>query len=320
MKRFSNILAVVDTRRSGISALKQATSVAKKNGASITVASVLEELPGERWMSVLPSSASDIEAIAKEEELNRLTEYVSAAEVDAGSIDKRVLTGRASAEIIRQVLGGQHDLLIKDAEISDGLLDVFLGSTDMHLMRKCPCPVLISWPGRKSYQRILACIDYDPGNPQNEALNRKIVEIASSIALRESGELHVVHAIEPFGEKFLRAARIANAGMDLEELSERERATRKDWITDLVDAVTSKLGCDPDELPGSRFHLIKGLAKEVVPMKARELDSDLIVMGTLSRTGVPGYFIGNTSENILNQVRCSVLTLKPDGFVSPVEP
>ncbi|MEE4218181.1 MAG: universal stress protein [Xanthomonadales bacterium] len=320
MKRFSNILAVVNTNRSGISALKQAASIARKNGASLTVASVLEELPGERWMGVLASSASDIETIAKEQELNRLTEYVSAAEGDTGSIDKQVLVGRASSEIIRQVLGGQHDLLVKDAEISDGLLDVFLGSTDMHLMRKCPCPVLISWPGRKSYRRILACIDYDPGNAQNEALNRQIVEIASSIAQRESGELHVLHAIEPIGEKFLRAANIANKGMDLEKLGERERATRNDWIANLLDAAIAKLGVDANEHPASRLHLIKGLAKEVVPMKARELESDLIVMGTLSRTGVPGYFIGNTSENILNQVRCSVLTLKPDGFVCPVEP
>jgi len=45
---------------------------------------------------------------------------------------------------------------------------------------------------------------------------------------------------------------------------------------------------------------------------------DLIVMGTLSRTGIPGYFIGNTSESILSQVNCSVLTMKPPGFVSPV--
>ncbi|MEA2079293.1 MAG: universal stress protein, UspA, partial [Pseudomonadota bacterium] len=31
-----------------------------------------------------------------------------------------------------------------------------------------------------------------------------------------------------------------------------------------------------------------------------------------------GFLIGNTAEEVLNQVDCSVLTLKPEGFVTPV--
>jgi len=51
---------------------------------------------------------------------------------------------------------------------------------------------------------------------------------------------------------------------------------------------------------------------------AAEHGIDLIVMGTVCRTGVAGFFIGNTAENVLQQVDCSVLTVKPEGFVSPV--
>jgi len=42
-------------------------------------------------------------------------------------------------------------------------------------------------------------------------------------------------------------------------------------------------------------------------------------MGTVCRTGVAGFFIGNTAEDVLNQVESSVLTVKPDGFVTPIE-
>jgi len=34
---------------------------------------------------------------------------------------------------------------------------------------------------------------------------------------------------------------------------------------------------------------------------------------------VAGFFIGNTAESVLQQVNCSVLTVKPEGFVSPVK-
>ncbi len=39
---------------------------------------------------------------------------------------------------------------------------------------------------------------------------------------------------------------------------------------------------------------------------------DLVIMGTVCRTGVAGFFIGNTAENVLQQVDCSVLTVKPE--------
>jgi nucleotide-binding universal stress UspA family protein len=41
-------------------------------------------------------------------------------------------------------------------------------------------------------------------------------------------------------------------------------------------------------------------------------------MGTVARIGIPGLLIGNTAETILDQLDCSVLAVKPPGFVSPV--
>jgi universal stress protein E len=73
-----------------------------------------------------------------------------------------------------------------------------------------------------------------------------------------------------------------------------------------------------DEHLKPELHLIKGRAEHMIPVKAHELDVDLIIMGTVARTGIPGFFIGNTAESILNQIDCSVLTIKPPGFVGPV--
>ncbi len=47
---------------------------------------------------------------------------------------------------------------------------------------------------------------------------------------------------------------------------------------------------------------------------------DLIVMGTVARTGIPGLLIGSTAASILQRVNCSVLAVKPDGFASPPVP
>jgi len=46
---------------------------------------------------------------------------------------------------------------------------------------------------------------------------------------------------------------------------------------------------------------------------------DILVMGTVARTGIPGFVIGNTAENIVQKLSCSLMALKPRGFVSPVK-
>ena len=65
---------------------------------------------------------------------------------------------------------------------------------------------------------------------------------------------------------------------------------------------------------------MEGEAEDVVPDFVRTHEVDVVVMGTVGRTGVPGFLIGNTAEKILADVECSVLAVKPKGFLSPVEP
>ena len=76
-------------------------------------------------------------------------------------------------------------------------------------------------------------------------------------------------------------------------------------------------GYDLDDIE-SHIHLPQGDPGIMVPRIAAEQKIDLIVMGTVVRTSIPGFLIGNTAELILRQVDCAVLTIKPEGFVSPV--
>jgi universal stress protein E len=56
----------------------------------------------------------------------------------------------------------------------------------------------------------------------------------------------------------------------------------------------------------------------VIPDLAEELRAELIVMGTVRHTGIEGMLIGSTAETILHRIDCSVLAVKPEGFVTPV--
>ena len=107
----------------------------------------------------------------------------------------KILIGKPFLEIIREVLRNHHDLVIKSTEGRTAAKQLLFGSTDLHLMRKCPCPVwIIKSSKRKLNTRILAAVDPDPSNPESEKLNTLIMNLAVSLATQEHSELHIVHA------------------------------------------------------------------------------------------------------------------------------
>ncbi|MCZ6726425.1 MAG: universal stress protein [Acidobacteria bacterium] len=62
---------------------------------------------------------------------------------------------------------------------------------------------------------------------------------------------------------------------------------------------------------------LEGAAAVDVIAALRE-EVDVLVMGTVWRSGLAGLLIGDTAEDALARVDCSVLAVKPEGFITPV--
>lgn len=325
MQRFKKILCVMEHGEASKPALERAVALAENNQASITVASVTERLKLRGSMpgggSVPPDPQDRIRA-AQHQRLEALVEpYRERIEVDT-----LVLTGTPFLEVIRDVLRNGRDLVIKCPESPDWL-DRFLAGDDMHLLRKCPCPVWLVKPDASaSYQRILAAVDVDDSYPLEElktrqALNTMIMELAASLAVSEFAELHVVHAWHAFAESALRHSVFMNQPEDeVNAYIEKVQSHHAQRLDALMGETGAQLGADAMEYLKPQLHLLKGSARQEIPALTRRLRIDCIVMGTVARTGVRGFFIGNTAETILEQINCSVLAIKPPGFVTPVAP
>ena len=83
---------------------------------------------------------------------------------------------------------------------------------------------------------------------------------------------------------------------------EEEACERRRWLENLIDTYGAKTDKDAIDHLEPQLHLIKGDPRHVVPATARELDADLVVMGTVARIGIAGFFMGNTAEIILDQI------------------
>lgn len=317
MKRFSNILFVAWPDADDSAAFNQALTMANNNQAQITLVGLVDA-PETHRLSAHAAANKLLNAMV-EQRRKQLHALVQGASVTDSQIEVKVRIGKGFIEIIREVLQHKRDLVIKCAESVEGIGRRLFGSADMKLMRKCPCPVwVIKSTQQKGYKEILAAVDCDPDESQDGTLNRQILEMASSLALSEFAELHVVHAWRLPYESFLRSPHSGTSKVEVDVMLQKEEETRRSWLEALVNAYCGAQGRDAVNYLKPQLHLVNGDASSVVPALTDDIGAELVVMGTVGRAGIPGLLIGNTAENILNQINCSVLTVKPAGFVSPV--
>ena len=298
MRRFKNILAVYSDQIGADDVFAQAVALASANGASVTLIDVVPD------HYATPAGVKE-----REKRLLRLLPALAAEGIQNASVV--ALPGIPFVEIIQQVLRNEHDLVVTCPESSTSLQRFYMGSTTTHLVRKCPCPVWVVKPNRDgNYKRVLACVDPKSSSLDDVGLDRKILALASSLAESNSAELHILHAWEV-------------EGSDLDQLrSEISDETRSDILAKHEalhrDRVSIVLDETPNMVSEYRLHLIKSAAHEAIASSAADLGADLIVMGSVNKTGISGFFIGSAAEAVLSSVRCSLFSVKPEGFRTPV--
>ena len=308
MQRFKNILLVLDPEGQETASFDKAVLLAEQNDARLTLFSVvymhpdLRRYPGSVGETLLAPVVSD--------RRQWLQGFMPTLQEHGIVGETVVVTGVHFLEIIREVLREQHDLVIITAEEKKGIRARVFGTNSMHLMRKCPCPVwVVKRAQTRLYARILAAVDPSFYDPKRDSLNPLILQLAGSMARKEAAELHIVHVWHFFSERYVRKHGMTED--DVQEAKAQEKLQHKQHFDTLLSQV------DITDLK-PHLHLIEGDPEDCIPELVVEQGIDLLVMGTVCRTGIAGFLIGNTAEEILNQVDCSVLTLKPEGFVTPV--
>jgi nucleotide-binding universal stress UspA family protein len=319
VKRFKNILFVHELAVEDTAAFERAATLAEENTARLRVIEVLEEVSPDIGVPVPVLLTQALRNTLIEESREQMEELAAPLR-ERIDISIEVLTGTSFLEIIREVLRNRHDLVIKAAD-KGGLITRIFGSTDMNLLRICPCPVWLHKHGpNKPYHRILAAVDFDEfsGTDRESTINRDIMDLAAALAQRESSELYIGHA---WSSKSAELLQTRPSGMTEDEINDyinETQACNERRLNELMSRAEAWAGEDIWREVKPHARLVKGLARRAIPDLAEQLQAELIVMGTIKRAGIAGILIGNTAETILNRIDCSVLAIKPEGFITPV--
>lgn len=309
MQRFKNVLVFAGPGVDMEPAMRAAGQLAVANQARLTVFGVVPPLRTPRTGTLAGYRPEQVQELIEKDRRSELEEV--AGLVSTVPVEVEMTTGTAFIEVIRRVLSKSHDLVIIPPDQPAGLAGLARASTTMHLLRKCPVPVWVFRPEVPADGDVLAAVGpFEDGGPS--LLDAKLIEIGWSLSQRLGSSFHVAHGWRLEGESLLRNGRVRMPGADVDELVRREELLAEEAVAKLI-AKSSV----PDN--GFRLHVQKARPMEAIVDTAAAVEPGVVVMGTLARSGVAGLLMGNTAEATLGSLRSSIIAVKPDGFVSPVQ-
>ncbi|ATZ94544.1 MULTISPECIES: universal stress protein UspE [Dickeya] len=308
MAKYQNLLVAIDPNQDDQPALRRAVYLVQRLGGRIKAFLPIYDFSYEMTTLLSPDERTEM----RQGVIAQRTEWIAEQckyYLDAGiAIDIKVVWHNKPYEaIIQEVIAGKHDLLLKMAHQHDRLEAVIFTPTDWQLLRKCPCPVWMvkdqPWP---EDGRALVAVNLASEDPYHDPLNIKLVSEALDLARQvNQTEVHLVGAypVTPI-----------NIAIELPDFDPGvyNGAIRGQHLL-AMKSLRQKFNLDERVT-----HVEKGLPEEVIPDLAEHLQAGVVVLGSLGRTGLSAAFIGNTVEHVIDHLKCDLLAIKPDDFVSPV--
>lgn len=311
MQRFQKLLFMCQEIRPDSPGLRQALQLIQANSAEMTVAIFQPNVPKS-----LAEYQEQMDSALVESMKAELTRMASKEEgLDADALARRcqievVHDAHPAVETVRMVLKHRFDVLIKDSE----LVDHGLHAIDMTLLRKCPVPVSLCRPFTASTtSKPVVAVAIDPMSDEQAGydLAVELIKLSASMAERLQATLYVLSCWEWAWERTVRGSAFVSLPQErIDEELEQVRGTHAQALEKIIGDANIHYPYEP--------MVQKGKADVLIPAMLQEIEADVLVMGTVARTGIPGFLIGNTAENIVKQVGCSMLAVKPNGFVSPI--
>jgi nucleotide-binding universal stress UspA family protein len=292
MIAFRRILCPIDFSESSRHALDHAVEVARWYGGTITALHALQPIPytDPLMAGALVFTPEDLERAGRD-----LAGFVK-DEVGRTPVEPAVVQGAAAPVILEQARTLPADLVVLGTHGRSGFERFMLGSVTERVLRKAPCPVLTVPPraadavavGPVVFNQILCGVDFSPAS-------QKALAYAASLASESGAHLTVMHVVEP-RPLYEPVAVGGGSYADVEAAA--------------TEAATARLRDVAPRVPRVTPVVATGKPYRVLLDRARADRSDLIVIGVHSGVADRVGFFGSTTNHIVRESACPVLSLR----------
>ncbi len=283
-------------------AVIRATDLAKAKGGEIIFFTTLEI--SEQARHLIEEHESAITSSVEAEATRVLEKLVAQAEAEGVKASCTVTFGTSWEQIIREAIRSNQTLVIVGRRGSRSTSRFFFGKTVTKLIRKCPVPVLIAKPDPvREVESILIADDFSD-------IGETVLDAGVQLAQIKMARLHVVHVIEEEGQGLFggtsreEATKLEAKERETAEAEINERLSRTDYRT-LVH--------------GTKAHIEVGSPEEVILDLIESETVDLMVIGSVGRSGISAMLLGSTAERLVSTADSSLMIIKPDDFICPVK-
>jgi nucleotide-binding universal stress UspA family protein len=300
--RIRNILVPIDFSKMSNNAIKTASRLARRFGASIHLAHVRQFDYAAGFSAPAPPFAPfPLMRYEQDEEKRTVKELNTLARESGVSSGICHVLGGAPPfnEVCRVAEKIPADLVVMPTHGRTGLKHVFLGSTAERIVQHSPCPVLVTRGSalhsknglRFRINRILVPVDFS--SRSREGLQYAIGfanEFGAKIILLHATYLGYIYSIE------------ATALYDVRGLQEAARESAQRQMRKLVRTVN---------FGRAKYEMVftNGSPALDICAFARDHAIDLIITSTHGLTGFQHVLIGSIAEKVVRHAPCSVLVV-----------
>jgi len=305
--QIKRILVTTDFSESSRLTFSVAASFARRFGAELHVAHVLEAVPTSLYFSPTGAQSYSPSADYRLKFRELLDTVAKAPEWGGLAVKPHLLEDRDVAGRLVQFQKHQHiDFTITASRGRSALEHFFLGSTAEKLVRRSATPVLVyrtapgaAPPPEFAPQRIIVPFDYSENARAVFPLLRFLVRTFQS-------QVCLVHALEALPDlTVLSWEGIAPIQSDV-VLAEAPGKARQE--------LESLIRKDLSDLPKVEAVAELGNAYQVIVKEAVRFKADLILIATHGWTGLKHVVMGSIAEKVIRKAPCSVLALKPEAM------
>jgi universal stress protein E len=292
---FRKILVYINGLAENHPALERAMQLAVSNNALLKIVDVVNTKIDPKHEFHRPMRTL-IEQRRKDR-LDKICELLAKQDIEYST---KLLRGRPFAEIVQEVVNERFDLVIKTmGGHQPSKVKGMMSPLDMRLVRNCPSPIWLEAPGNNlRLERIVVAIDPEI---ENDEFNDSLLDISTSLASVENGELHVVSAWNVPDEEFLT-----------EHVTPKQLTDYADKIQAESNRCLKRILNRADKSGGpSNVHFRRSAPSRAILDYVDKHQPDVTVIGTLGCTSVAGLLIGDTADFVLRHINCSVVAVKP---------
>ncbi|QYK00028.1 universal stress protein [Shewanella psychrotolerans] len=305
MDSYQRLLVVVDEHDFSLKAVSRAVYLAGKTHAIIIVMMLEHSHFVNRLVDTFESenNGDQFQPQTKERKQSCLTAFIRQAVQSGLNISKASIACHSSDDVLQFCEDYRVDAVILAASRHKLWNWLTIKPLDVRLIRESSRPVVVVkdhiWhPGGHILSLVEPCAD----DMVHKELNETVLQTSEHFSELLCGDCHLIDCY--YGDtpsiSFHQTVSPANdEHFHLQQMSQ----------------YSTRYHLQPENTPKNKhIHLTKSLPEDAIESLAKEVDSELVIVGDTGKTDLFSSLCGNVGEQVIDRIQCDLLVVKARGI------